>query len=152
MNKLNVKNLTLDPNTGEREWSHAMYDCEYGACMYSFCCPCIMHGRNKNRRVYLARHQYPHPGRYFSSACWEYLCLALLFPGVACFIQCENRGEVRRRYKIKGSECSDCCAAMWCRPCDLVQVSRELALEEETYFDTSPVRQVTLNSIPRALL
>ena len=44
-----------------------------------------------------------------------------------------NRGHVRSRYNIKGGGCGDCCASFFCAPCQLVQESRELELEEQSF-------------------
>jgi Cys-rich protein (TIGR01571 family) len=40
------------------------------------------------------------------------------------------RGSTRMRYNIEGGSLSDCCIALFCAPCELVQQSRELDLEE----------------------
>lgn len=49
------------------------------------------------------------------------------------FVKMMNRSEVRRRYRISGGCCGDCCNSFCCTCCALVQESRELELEEDTF-------------------
>ena len=51
--------------------------------------------------------------------------------------QIATRKDIRERYRIRGTESSDFCAPFCCQWCDLVQGSRELQLEEES-FDVLP--------------
>lgn len=44
-----------------------------------------------------------------------------------------TRASIRARYRIGGNGCNDCLAAACCTPCDLVQESRELDIEEKQY-------------------
>jgi Cys-rich protein (TIGR01571 family) len=42
-----------------------------------------------------------------------------------------SRGDVRRRYRIRGGGCGDCMAAWCCGPCEITQESLELQEEED---------------------
>ena len=54
-------------------------------------------------------------------------CLA----GVGWILDFMARGDLRKRYGIKGSAFGDCCTACWCMPCTQRQHHRELLVEEE---------------------
>jgi len=47
--------------------------------------------------------------------------------------QVATRRDIRERYGIRGTESSDFCTPFCCQSCDLVQGSRELQLEEESF-------------------
>jgi len=49
-----------------------------------------------------------------------------------------QRGNVRRRYKIKGGQCSDCFTSLCCMSCELAQEFQELELEEKSYTESAP--------------
>ncbi|KAJ6454354.1 PLAC8 family-domain-containing protein [Mycena sanguinolenta] len=121
---------------GKREWSHGFCGCfeECGTFCYSCWCPCIVHGKNKQRIDHLNANGTPDPdgGSCCSGACWAFCCLHLL-AGAGCILECMNRGEVRRRYGIDGGSCGDCLSAWCCPACDLTQVSREIELEEKSF-------------------
>jgi Cys-rich protein (TIGR01571 family) len=95
--------------------------------------PCIVYGQNKHRYEHLNAKGTPHPtgGPMCSGSCMTHGLSTIC--GLNFLFQMVNRGHVRRRYNIKGSGCGDCCAALWCTPCQLVQESRELELEEESF-------------------
>ena len=46
--------------------------------------------------------------------------------------QMGTRSAIRRRYRIEGGSCGDCCASFCCEPCELTQASRELEREEKS--------------------
>ncbi|KAJ7065305.1 PLAC8-domain-containing protein [Mycena amicta] len=122
-------------SSGKREWSHGLCDCfgACGTCCYSCWCPCIVHGQNKQRIQHLEDQGSPNPDvGCCSGSCWAHCCLTSFF-GVGFILQCINRGEVRGRYGISGGGCGDCMASCCCGPCDLVQVSREIELEEKSF-------------------
>ncbi|KAF7326508.1 HD domain-containing protein [Mycena sanguinolenta] len=121
---------------GKREWSHGFCGCfdECGTFCYACWCPCIVHGKNKQRIDHLNANGTPDPdgGSCCSGACWAFCGLQIL-AGAGCILECMNRGEVRRRYGIDGGSCGDCMAAWCCPSCDLTQVSREIELEEKSF-------------------
>ncbi|KAF7289431.1 HD domain-containing protein [Mycena chlorophos] len=121
---------------GKREWSHGLCDCfsACGTCCYACWCPCIVHGKNKQRVAHLEDKGSPEPdgGSCCSGACWAHCCLQTFF-GLGCILQCMNRGEIRGRYAIEGGCCGDCLASLCCSACDLTQVSREIQLEEQSF-------------------
>ncbi|PPQ97131.1 hypothetical protein CVT26_000616 [Gymnopilus dilepis] len=129
----NAKNMPVDADG--REWSNGMCSCmgDCGTCMMATFVPCIVYGQNKHRYEHLNSHGTPHPtgGPMCSGSCFTHGLATLC--GVNFIFQMINRGHVRRRYNIKGSGCGDCCAALWCTPCQLTQESRELELEEESF-------------------
>jgi Cys-rich protein (TIGR01571 family) len=114
-------------------------------------CPCILYSQNGSRLNHLAYQGSPHPsgGDAFTGACFGYTVTACV--GVSCFLQvrlsvpigsrCQNlittqsiqRGNTRARYRISGNGCTDLLAACCCHICDLVQESREIELEENSY-------------------
>ncbi|KAJ7089781.1 PLAC8 family-domain-containing protein [Mycena belliarum] len=131
----NAANKPLDSN-GKREWSNGLCGCfsACGTCCYAFWCPCIVHGKNKQRLRHLAEQNSPDPegGSCCSGSCWAH-CLLTGCVGAGFILQCLNRGEVRSRYGIEGGSCGDFCSSCCCAPCDLTQVSREIELEEKSF-------------------
>ncbi|KAJ7087861.1 PLAC8 family-domain-containing protein [Mycena epipterygia] len=115
---------------------HGLCGC-FEACG-TFCCacwcPCVVHGKNKQRVSHLNDRNSPDPdgGSCCSGSCWAHCCLTS-FLGAGFILQCINRGEVRGRYGVEGGGCGDCCASFCCGPCDLTQVSREIELEEKSF-------------------
>lgn len=88
-------------------------------------------------------HDHGHDSReegeagFFSPYC---LMHALTLPcGIALAFQAMFRGQIRRRYHIRGEGWEDGLAACCCGPCGLVQESRELEAEERT-FVLKPVK------------
>ncbi|KAJ7282032.1 PLAC8 family-domain-containing protein [Mycena rebaudengoi] len=135
----NALNKPLDSH-GKREWSHGLCDC-CGACgtfCYSWWCPCIVHGKNKQRLRHLVDRGTPDPdgGSCCSGSCWAHCCLNS-FTGLGFILQMINRGDVRSRYSIEGGGCGDCCKSCCCGPCDLTQTSREIELEEQSFGGTT---------------
>ncbi|KAJ7282036.1 PLAC8 family-domain-containing protein [Mycena rebaudengoi] len=131
----NALSKPLDSH-GKREWSHGLCDC-CGACgtfCYSWWCPCIVHGKNKQRLRHLIDRGSPEPdgGSCCSGTCWGYCCLTS-FTGLGFILQMMNRGDVRSRYSIEGGGCGDCLASCCCGPCELTQTSREIELEEQSF-------------------
>ncbi|TFK23010.1 PLAC8-domain-containing protein [Coprinopsis marcescibilis] len=128
----NAKNLPV--TAGGRDWSHGLCDCcsAPGTCIVACCFPCITYGKNKNRFKHLSAKGVPHPDG--GGCCTGDCCIHFIVAscGIACLLQCMSRGETRTRYNIKGSGCGDCCTACFCTPCDLVQESREIELEEQS--------------------
>ncbi|KIJ93211.1 hypothetical protein K443DRAFT_112381 [Laccaria amethystina LaAM-08-1] len=130
----NVLNLPLDAE-GKRDWSHGICDCfgDIGTCCLAWWCPCLAHARNKRRLDHLEAHGTPDPERGVrcSSDGWIYACIEFSC-NMGWALQVATRGNIRQRYSIRGSSAEDFCTAYCCQPCDLVQGSRELQLEEES--------------------
>ncbi|KAJ7800970.1 PLAC8-domain-containing protein [Mycena olivaceomarginata] len=130
----NAAGKPLNSN-GKRDWSHGLCGCfeSCGTFCFACFCPCIVHGKNKQRLSYLTEHGQPDHdgGSYCSGSCFAHCLLSSC--GLSGFLQCSNRGDTRSRYGIDGGGCGDCCAAFCCAPCDLTQVSREIELEEKSF-------------------
>jgi len=135
----NVRGLPYDEE-GNREWSHGLLDClgDVDACCLACCCPCLAHGRNRRRLDHLEAHGVPDPYRQSVSAgdSIVYAVLNMTY-NLGWLLQISTRRNIRERYRIRGTESSDCCTPFCCPLCDLVQGSRELQLEEDS-FDALP--------------
>ncbi|KIM38005.1 hypothetical protein M413DRAFT_448050 [Hebeloma cylindrosporum] len=119
-----------------REWSNGLFGCmsAFGTCLCATCFPCVVYGKNKHRYEHLNSKGVPHPddgGSCCSGSCCGHGVLSVC--GLGFILQMINRGHVRSRYNIKGGGCGDCCTSLWCAPCQLVQESRELELEEQSF-------------------
>ncbi|KAJ2927822.1 hypothetical protein H1R20_g1017, partial [Candolleomyces eurysporus] len=131
----NALNLPVGPD-GQRDWSHSLFGCfgDMRTCCLAAWCPCLAHARNKRRLDHLQRTGQPDPDR--DGLCgpdgWLYACLEAACD-VGWILQIQTRGEIRNRYNIRGGGGGDCMTAFCCQPCDLVQGSREIELEEESF-------------------
>ncbi|KAF8148849.1 PLAC8 family-domain-containing protein [Crassisporium funariophilum] len=131
----NVNNLPLD-NAGKRAWSFGLFDClgDINTCCLACWCPCLAHAKNRRRLDHLNTHGIPDPNRNTVIG-GDSLIFAIA--EVACdmgwILQIATRKNIRQRYNIQGSSASDCCAPFCCQSCDLVQGSREIQLEEESF-------------------
>ncbi|TFK23009.1 PLAC8-domain-containing protein [Coprinopsis marcescibilis] len=129
----NAKNLPV--KDGKRGWSNGLFSCgdDVGLCLLAWCLPCLAYGQIRSRYKHLSSHGTPHPtgGDMCSGDCCVHAITAAC--GIACLLQCQSRGEVRGRYNIEGGGCGDCCTTLCCTPCDLVQESQELELEEKSF-------------------
>ncbi|PPQ85919.1 hypothetical protein CVT25_014796 [Psilocybe cyanescens] len=132
----NALNLPVD-NEGKRDWSFGLLDCfgDMNKCCLACWCPCLAHGQNRRRLQYLNVNGVPDPDRRRIIAEGDSILYACI--EVACdmgwILQIETRRNIRNRYNIRGSGTSDCCAPFCCQSCDLIQGSRELELEEESF-------------------
>ncbi|KAH8828525.1 PLAC8 family-domain-containing protein [Flagelloscypha sp. PMI_526] len=104
----NAKNLPMDD--GERGWSNGLCSCfdECGTCCLAMWCPCILYSKVKHRYDHLERKGFPDPehgGGVCTGFCMLYAAMAWI--ASPCVLQCLNRGDVRRRYNIKGNGCTD---------------------------------------------
>ncbi|EAU82184.2 hypothetical protein CC1G_11374 [Coprinopsis cinerea okayama7 len=134
----NVKNLPLGPDG--REWSNGLCSCcdEPGTCLLAWCCPCIVYSRVKHRYEHLATKGVPDPehgGDVCTSDCLIHAAVTSCV-GLGWLFQMMNREKIRSRYSIRGGGCGDCLTACCCTPCELVQESRELELEEQSFGQT----------------
>ncbi|PPQ66821.1 hypothetical protein CVT24_008680 [Panaeolus cyanescens] len=130
----NVRNLPYDEH-GKRDWSVSLFGCfaDMGTCCLATWCPCLAHAKNRRRLDHLNRHNAPDPRRNRILPSEE--GMMYLFLEVACdmgwILQIATRRNIRERYSIDGSNFSDFMVPFCCPQCDIVQSSRELALEEE---------------------
>jgi len=46
---------------------------------------------------------------------------------------CKVRAKLRRDHNIVGSCCGDCCTTLWCMPCSLFQMLRQVGVKVHTY-------------------
>ena len=53
-------------------------------------------------------------------------------------LQIGDRANIRSRYNIRGGSVDDCLTSWCCRACSLVQESREIALEENSFAELFP--------------
>lgn len=65
-------------------------------------------------------------------------CMCCPFLGMAYTLATVQRAEVRDKYGIRGSLLSDFCASLFCLPCTLSQISREIRLHEPLHYSTLP--------------
>ncbi|KIJ93212.1 hypothetical protein K443DRAFT_684660 [Laccaria amethystina LaAM-08-1] len=145
----NAKNIAVDDD-GLREWSFGLFSCcgqprlcasrleimvvslTLLGCAASFC-PCVIQAQNERRLDYIARHGTPDPQRR-AFCVGETLTYGIidLITNLGWALQVATRAGVRQRYQIYGTHASDCYTPYCCQTCDLVQVSRELELEENS--------------------
>ncbi|KAF8801119.1 PLAC8-domain-containing protein [Phlegmacium glaucopus] len=134
----NVLNLPLD-SEGKRPWSFGLLSClgDFNKCCLACWCPCLAHAQNRRRLEHLNTQGIPDPQRE-DIVVGDGLLYAVV--ELACdmgwILQIGTRRNIRERYNIQGSSAGDCCAAFCCQSCDLVQGSRELQLEEESFGTT----------------
>ncbi|KAF9041556.1 PLAC8 family-domain-containing protein [Panaeolus papilionaceus] len=130
----NAKNLPVGPDG--REWSNGLFGCfgACGTCLVACCCPCITYGKVKHRYEHLNSKGYPDPEH--GGGCCNSDCMIhglLMWCGFGFILQMGNRANIRGRYNVKGGPVGDCCASFCCTPCELVQESQELELEEKSF-------------------
>ncbi|KAF2666618.1 PLAC8-domain-containing protein [Microthyrium microscopicum] len=110
------------------EWHNSGSDCcsPFSTCALAWCCPCFVHGR--------VQHRVNKDGMLngYSSCnmnCCAWACLAHF--GCQWILQMMSRGEIRRKYNLKGDGCTDCLCACCCTPCDLAQQDKEAEHQEK---------------------
>ncbi|EEB87457.1 hypothetical protein MPER_15185, partial [Moniliophthora perniciosa FA553] len=123
----NIKNKPLNSD-GKRDWSVGLCSCGdedggCGTCFYAWCCPCIVHGKNKQRFDHLQRNNSPDPEG--GSTCSGETGPSNVEGVATDAFQMINRTNVRERYGIDGGFCGDCCTALCCTPCELAQERNE---------------------------
>eukprot|EP00727_Mastigamoeba_balamuthi_P004002 m51a1_g136 hypothetical protein (135) ;mRNA; r:447518-448323 len=90
---------------------------------YSFCCPCYQYGINVELSDTIVNGS---SANAWSNCCtWSAFCLFLGGP----YLVAAHREILRDKYRIKGSFCDDCCVSIWCLPCVLSQIGREVLAE-----------------------
>lgn len=97
---------------------------------FSFFCPCFQYGRNVSH--------FGHPP-IFDSTDVGFNSFTYLFMECACcfgiVMSTVLRGDVRDKYGIKGNVFGDFFANIFCRPCSLAQIAREIKENENTEQD-----------------
>ncbi|PYH92835.1 PLAC8-domain-containing protein [Aspergillus ellipticus CBS 707.79] len=119
--------------TYNKDWNYSLCGCCSPASLCapglaSCCLPCLTFGRTQSRL------QNPRMDGYsaINGGCAIFTFLS--FGYLQWIYQTIKRGELRQKYGIKGSCCSDCCATFWCGCCALIQEEKEAELR------TSPDR------------
>lgn len=96
---------------------------------FSFFCPCFQYGRNVN--------QFGHPP-IFDSIDAGFNTFVYLFLGCSCCLGVVMgtvlRGDVRDKYGLKGNVIGDFCANVFCRPCSLAQIAREIRMNNSKLY------------------
>ena len=64
----------------------------------------------------------------------------LIFPSYHSYALLK-RGEIRERYNIQGSGCSDCCVSFWCSCCAVIQQDNEVKIRQQNAAAAGPVQQ-----------
>ncbi|ONM62335.1 cell number regulator 4 isoform X1 [Zea mays] len=112
---------TYPPPTGE--WTTGLCGCfsDCKSCCLSFLCPCIPFGQVA---------EVLDKGMTSCGLAGLLYCL-LLHAGVAvvpchCIYTCTYRRKLRAAYDLPPEPCADCCVHMWCGPCAISQMYREL--------------------------
>lgn len=135
----NVTDPKLFPIVRRRKWNTSLCGCfnDCDTCCISFFFPCWQFGIN-TRELGLgvfcdSTGTVPNTILYF-------LCIPFL--GMAHTLATVQRAEVRDKYGIRGSLLGDFCASLFCLPCTLSQVSREIRLHEPLHVSTLPKQVV----------
>ncbi|KAL8286909.1 hypothetical protein RQP46_003915 [Phenoliferia psychrophenolica] len=133
-------NLFVPPESkgpqGSGDFTSGLFDCDGGAFCLSYCCPCIVFGRNRERYDALAQGTPLKPGQVEDFGTSTLVFLAVhCFTGVgSVFLELIQRGAVRNRYGINGSVGEDALLSCCCMPCSQQQQARELHSEEAGTF------------------
>ncbi|KAG5919246.1 hypothetical protein E4U42_006571 [Claviceps africana] len=110
---------------GGEKWQVGLFDCfgDAGASLMGCCLPCVLHGRTMDRMEDPSLESH----KAFNGECAIW-CGIQCLTGFAWVFTMIRRGDIRQRYGIEGSACSDCCTSFCCLCCALVQQDREVAL------------------------
>lgn len=141
VNHRNPKNLPVNGNN-ERTWNEGLFGCfsDMDKCCLSCWCPCIAHGKIKQRYEALESNDTPATDvGCCSTASWCYFLLG--YCGWGCFLDFGLRGDIRRRYHIEGGMCGDLCVSYCCHICNQVQQSREIEAEEQSIEASAKVQK-----------
>jgi Cys-rich protein (TIGR01571 family) len=101
-----------------KDWSFGLFDCctDLGLCCKAYWCICCVFG---DIRSALRMNSSS------TGSCFNFCCS--FSQGV--FLT-EQRGEIRGRLQIQGSDCGDCCTICWCSCCAVIQEFKELQKEQ----------------------
>ncbi|KAF3920115.1 hypothetical protein AA313_de0201968 [Arthrobotrys entomopaga] len=138
--------VPLGPPPGQVEmaiphqWINNMFCCfgECDTCCITFCCPCITYGDIKQNLNGKERSEY---NRCCNASCWGFC--GMMVCGLQWVMSFMARGELRRKYNLKGSGCGDCFRHFCCECCALIQEEREIRVRKElimpkTMYQPSP--------------
>eukprot|EP01029_Cantina_marsupialis_P028391 TRINITY_DN776100_c0_g1_i1.p1 TRINITY_DN776100_c0_g1~~TRINITY_DN776100_c0_g1_i1.p1 ORF type:complete len:129 (+),score=6.33 TRINITY_DN776100_c0_g1_i1:142-528(+) len=92
-------------------WSFSLFSCfdNCGLLWATMLCPCVIFGQMMDRAQF--------------GGFWGCCLLYSAFPCISWYV----RGEIRRKYTIKGSRCEDVLKHMFCHPFALFQEACEIA-------------------------
>ncbi|KAF2652396.1 PLAC8-domain-containing protein [Lophiostoma macrostomum CBS 122681] len=122
----------------EQEWHYSGSDCcsPFSTCFLSWCCPCFVYGKTH----YRMKNQGNMNGySSFNGACAA--SCALTTCGFGFVLPWINRSEMRSKYGLKGSGCTDCLCACCCTPCDITQQDKEAEYREKQPFMQQPGKE-----------
>ncbi|KAK0713906.1 PLAC8 family-domain-containing protein, partial [Lasiosphaeria miniovina] len=104
------------------QWESGFCNCSpCESCFLACCCPCIIHGKTADR----LRDPTMATADTFNSDCVLFGVVQACL-GVGFIFTMQQRGEIRKRYGIKGSGLGDCCATFWCNCCAQIQADNEV--------------------------
>ncbi|KAK0610542.1 PLAC8 family-domain-containing protein [Bombardia bombarda] len=108
----------------ETPWETGLFNCApWSSCLLASFLPCYLAGRTADRM----RDPSLKDANWHNSEC-------LSFYFVNCLCGCgwmhilDQRGEIRKKYGIEGSEQDDCCTSYWCGSCAALQQDNEVKL------------------------
>ena len=125
----------LFPIVKREKWSTGLCGCfsDCDTCCISFLIPCWQFGINSQELGL---------GTFCDSTSVVpntlLYCMCIPFLGMAHTLATVQRSEVRDKYGISGSLLGDFCASLFCLPCTLSQVSREIRAHEPLHYSTLP--------------
>ncbi|KAF2401914.1 PLAC8-domain-containing protein [Trichodelitschia bisporula] len=113
--------------SAQQEWHASGADCcsPLGTCCMSWFLPCVVYGRVHHR---MHKDSQLQNWSMFNGDCFGYYALTCC--GFQWILQMMQRGELRQKYGLKGSGCTDCLCACCCTPCDLAQQDKEAEFRE----------------------
>ncbi|KAF4591979.1 Protein PLANT CADMIUM RESISTANCE 3 [Ophiocordyceps camponoti-floridani] len=104
------------------EWGNHLCDCSpCESCLLATFLPCMLSGRTATRMRDPSMQSF----REINDECVIY-GLVHGFTGFGWVLSMIRRGEIRRRYGIKGNCCGDYCVSYWCLCCDIIQQDKEV--------------------------
>ncbi|PHH74311.1 hypothetical protein CDD80_3181 [Ophiocordyceps camponoti-rufipedis] len=110
------------PQPHDDKWGSNLCNCSpCESCLLATFLPCMLSGRTATRMRDASMQS-------FSEINDECVIFGLIhgFTGFGWVLSMIHRGEIRRRYGIKGNCCGDYCVSFWCLCCDLIQQDKEV--------------------------
>lgn len=111
--------VSIDEQLRKGEWTHGLCGCfdNLSVCIVAYFCPCVTFGQTREKLA--------------GKGCVLYALLYLI-PFVDCFLEAQQRQEIRRQRGIDGGCCGDLLLICCCPLCTLVQEEQEaIALQAE---------------------
>jgi len=143
---------------GAEEWRISGSSCcsPFAPCLLATCCPCVTYGRIMHRlRNSDNLDGYVAPNNdclIYGLICGlgGFCALSGIPANCNWILNFISRGELRRKYNIKGDGCTDCLCASFCLPCDLVQQDKELENRSQPVVATQPGLVQQMSFTPKA--